>query len=151
MEKYDKNYRIPKEILNVLEEKFSKDLSYPLEDLLKYVYENEVMIYEWPRRKVGRSINVNDDIVGRYLEDVIKFLEGYKNVKNAYLDISVGDLCLYYPEEETCYEWANRLYYTVFKSVDNLFKRAENRHADLLEEKKKIEKRLKEINSLIHE
>lgn len=143
------DYKIPEDILALTKRHWANSLRRPFDELVKHMYENKIGIYEYKRRKIGRTLDITENILGKSLESVIKYLSSL-NKEAASLDISCGEqLVLRYAEEETDNEWAQRIYYNVLIPLDWTFERARNKRADLLKEKQNLEKRLKEINNLL--
>lgn len=142
------NYRIPDNIIYKTFKDWGRCIINSEEAIVKYMYENNVLIHEWKRRIRTYQSEITDDICGPTIDKVIDFLSGVK--KDATLDLCCGEVTLVYTEPETDAEWAQRLYYNVFHIIDQKLEKAKNKKEDLIKEKKDLEARLKQINSLLN-
>lgn len=143
------NYKIPSELLALIKKEWGGYFRSPFEKVVNYLNQNEVLVYEYPRRNVKRSIDITRDVIGKSLEEAIEYLSGIKQ-ENAYLDIDCDDhLVLLYSEMETDAEWARRVYYSVFSPADRAIAKAKDKKKELIKEREELQKRLKELNSLI--
>ena len=141
---------IPEDIVAIIKKNWQSYLSRPVEDCLKYAYENDVMIYEFDRRIVGRAINVEREVIGKPLSEALTYLAGLNVPKDiSCLNISCDDLVVEYSEYETDREWAGRIYYNVISPIDRQLKEAKKNRKQLLTEKTELQKRIKEIDSLL--
>lgn len=143
------DYKIPSDLLALIKKEWGSNFRSPFEKVVNYLNENEVLIYEYPRRNTERFIDITRDVMGKSLEEAIEYLSGIKH-KNACLDIDCDDhLVLLYSEMETDEEWARRVYYSVFSPADRAIANAKDKKKELIKERKELQKRLKELNSLI--
>ena len=143
--------RIPKNIVVLAERTYKSFLCNPIEKIMAYIYENNVLPYEYARRKVSKVCDISNRTLqvplGEAIENLIDLKDRYKN---ACLETNYnGDLILSFVEEETDDEYARRIFFSVISPIDKKFEKAKNKKEDLLKEKADLEKRLKEINGLL--
>lgn len=143
--------KIPNNIIELAVRTFKSFLSNPIDKIMDYVYENNILPYEYARRKVGKSSDISHMVLQLPLEEAIKNLIDLKGMyKHACLETNYNsDLLLSFVDNETDEEYAKRIFYSVISPVDRKFEKAKNKKEDLLKEKDTIEKRLKEINRLL--
>lgn len=143
--------KIPNDIVELAVRTFKSFLCNPIDKIMDYVYGNNVLPYEYARRKIGKSNDISHLVLEVPLVEAIKNLIHLKDVyKDARLETNYnGDLLLSFVDDETDDEYAKRIFYSVISPVDRKFEKAKNKREDLLKEKDTIEKRLKEINSLL--
>lgn len=143
--------KIPENIIELVRRSYKSFLCNPIDKIMAYVYENNVLPYEYARRKVGKSCDISHRTLQLPLSEAIENLIDLKDrYKSACLETNYnGDLILSFMDYETDEEYARRIFYSVISPVDKKFEKAKNKKEDLLKEKSTLEKRLKEINGLL--
>lgn len=141
--------KIPNEIVDLIAKTWKGYLRFPMDKILNYVYENDIFLYEYERRNTEDILSVDRDMLGRPITEVIQFLSSVISPDKACLDISCGELVLRTIRKETDSEFANRVYHTVISPVDRKLGKARDAKKELQKERVELQKRLKEINSLL--
>lgn len=143
------DYKIPSDLLALIKKDWGSYFRSPFEKVVNYLNENEVLAFEYPRRNVERFIDITRDVIGKSLEEAIKYLSEIKQ-KNSCMDVDCDNhLILLYSEMETDAEWARRVYYSVFSPADRAIANAREKKKELIKERAELQRRLKELNSLI--
>lgn len=141
------NYKIPENVLELARKRWGNCLRNPFDKVVEYMYKSNALVFEYQRRTVDREEYITDKVIEQPLPSVIKYLSTLK--ENSWLVIDDESIVLQYREEETDMEWAQRLHFNVFVSIDRVLTIAKDTMKELLKEREKLQRRLKEINNLL--
>lgn len=94
------------------------------EDILNYIYKNSFYEKEWDRKNSKKIIKIENELIGKNVEEAIEYLQHFKDNKNLKFEknyYNYGDYDIVLIDNshiESDEEYAHRLYYNVIILAD---------------------------------